>query len=35
MIWFGVAAVLMVVLAVFIQFRLPYHREQVAILEIE
>ena len=34
-IWFAVAAVLMVVLAVFLSVWLPYHREQVAIREIE
>ena len=34
-IWFAVAAVLMVVLAVFLQVWLPYHREQGAIREIE
>jgi Leucine-rich repeat (LRR) protein len=34
-IWFGVVAVLMVVLSVFLSVWLPYHREQVAIREIE
>ena len=34
-IWFGILSVLMVVLAVFLQVWLPYHREQVAIREIE
>ena len=33
--WFGVAAVVMAVLAVFLQVWLPYHREQVVIREIE
>ena len=34
-IWCGVAAVLLVLLSVFLLIWLPYHREQVAIREIE
>jgi len=34
-IWFAIPAVLMVVLAVILSVWLPYHREQVAIREIE
>ena len=34
-IWFGTLAVLMVVLAVFLSVWLPYHREQVAVRELE
>ena len=34
-IWFGVAAVLMVVLWVYLAVWLPYHKEQIVIREIE
>jgi hypothetical protein len=34
-IWFGILALLMVLLAVFLPVWLPYHREQVVIREIE
>jgi hypothetical protein len=34
-IWFGVVALLMLVVAVFLSVWIPYHREQIAIREIE